>query len=407
LDILPDIVYQIDLEGRFVYVNGAVKQMGYEEKDLIGQHYSILFESSEDVEQISRLAVLNKIREGKLPPFPCPKLFDEQRTGERRTEHLEVCLKHKGGEICPTKLSSFGDISSQGFVDRHSRKDKRVVSGTIGVIHDVTNYKLIQNQLKDTLRKMQAEEAERMQVEKNYIADRGALLKHSNELETFAYRVAHDLKSPLLFIRSMVELYRRAEIERELFLEKLENSLSKSISMVNGLYNLGRLKRKDHHWTNVSLHEMVSETAQWFEQDMKTKKIDFTIDCPDEVYAIEDVLPLVFLNLISNAMKYNRSENPCIRISSCKDGDKVLVKIEDNGPGLPVQAQDQIFEAFVQLDKTRLTEGLGVGLNTVRNALVLHESQVWVGRSDDLGGASLSFKLKPAKTLDRSGSEES
>ena len=167
--------------------------------------------------------------------------------------------------------------------------------------------------------------------------------------------------------------------------------------MVNGLYNLGRLKRKEHIWGNISLEEMVNDVAQWLENDIKSKKIKLIIDCPDEVHGIEDVLPLVFLNLIANAIKYNNAQHPCVRISSQMEASNILVKVEDNGPGMPLNAEKKIFEAFVQLDKSRLSEGLGVVLNTVNKALILHQSPVWVGRSEDLGGACLSFQLQKAK----------
>jgi signal transduction histidine kinase len=294
-------------------------------------------------------------------------------------------------------LSAFGDISSQGFSGQLSNQSRNVVAGTIGVIHDITRYKLMETQLKEAIGNMEKESLKRKEAEKTFEQDRGELMKQSNELETFAYRVAHDLKSPLLFLRSLIELFRSGDVDKDQVLEKLDRGLNRSLSLVNGLYNLGRLKRKDHSWGNISLVEMVKEVSEWLEADMRIKKINLNIDCPDVVFAIEDVLPLVFLNLISNALKYNLSENPQIRITSRPDEDKILVKVEDNGPGLPVTAEKKIFEAFVQLGKSRLKEGLGVGLNTVCNALLLHGSQVWVSRSKDLGGACLSFKLTPAQ----------
>ena len=398
LEVLPDIVYQIDLEGRFVYVNNAVIQLGYEPKEIIGRHFSIIFENEEEVLTVSRQPILEKIKQGTLPATPCPKLFDEQRTGARRTEHLEVCLKHKQGDVCPTKVSSFGDISSQGVVYNNSLKQKRIVTGTIGVIHDITKYKEMEENLRNALRKMNLDQDKRIQTEKSQREDREDLVNRSNELETFAYRVAHDLKSPLLFMRSLVDLYENHGIAQELFLDKLASGINKSISMTNGLYNLGRLKRKEHVWANISLEELVTETSQWLETEIQSKNINLILDCFDDVYAIEDVLPLVFLNLLTNAIKYNNSKTPCIRIASIMDATGILVKVEDNGPGLPLHAEKKIFEAFVQLDKTRMSEGLGVGLNTVSKALNLHDSKIWVGRSEELGGACFSFKLSKAKS---------
>ena len=396
LSILPDIIYQIDLDGRFIFVNGAVTQLGYDPHELLGQNYSILFEDHE-YKKICRDYVLEEINVQGYFPEEQPKLFDERRTGQRRTEHLEVRLRHKDGEIMSKAVSSFGDICSQGYFDENVHRQGAQVTGTIGVIHDITKYKMLEGKLDEVLSELKDKSRKVTELEHRFAEDRMLLQKQNQMFESFAYRVAHDLRSPLSFLRSLVDLYRGKELERSDFITRLEKGLSNAVSMVNGLYNLGRMHRREHSWGILSLSDVVIENCEWLSLEINAKGVDVQTRNLVEVQAIEDILPLVFLNLMSNAIKYNHSDSPKILIS-CEsiDDERVKLWVEDNGSGIPVASQKVIFEAFAQLDDQRVKEGLGVGLNTVRSAIELHDSKIEVGTSHELGGASFSFVLKKA-----------
>ena len=91
VDAVPDIVYKIDDNGCFSYLNRAVKNLGYEPEDLLGKHFSTIFHP-EDAETFSRDNVLPGLQGVSTGAEKAPKLLDERRTGKRMTRHLEVRL---------------------------------------------------------------------------------------------------------------------------------------------------------------------------------------------------------------------------------------------------------------------------------------------------------------------------
>jgi PAS domain S-box-containing protein len=150
---LPDIVYKIDPQGIFTFLNNAIQILGYEPKDLIGKHFSTILHP-DDVRLFSRKYALPKYRGKITGDDNSPKLFDERRTGTRKTKNLIVRLIPKrrknyrtNQKVRIAEVLSFGDVSSIGYYDAHiHRKDKKFL-GTFGIIRDITEQKEIQDAL--------------------------------------------------------------------------------------------------------------------------------------------------------------------------------------------------------------------------------------------------------------------
>ncbi len=144
LQALPDVVYKLDLDGNFVFVNDCIKTMGYEPEELIGKHFSE-FIHVDDVPLVSRSAVLPKYVGKATDEKERPKLFDERRTIDRATRDLEVRLAQKdlaqGKESSPgptvTITIAYSEVDSAGQVDPHTKK----AVGTVGIIKDITDRK--------------------------------------------------------------------------------------------------------------------------------------------------------------------------------------------------------------------------------------------------------------------------
>ncbi len=138
IQVVPDIVYNIDPAGRFTFVNNAVKQLGYTPQELIGKHFSTLL-YAEDVSRVSRARVLPAMRGAITGPLEAPGLFDERRTGERRTRGLELRIRRKSGPAPSDMLSSviaYGEIAATGHYRTESQT--QFFTGTVGIIRDVT-----------------------------------------------------------------------------------------------------------------------------------------------------------------------------------------------------------------------------------------------------------------------------
>ena len=132
VETVPDIVYRIDTEGRFTFLNDAIGSLGYRAEDLIGRQFAEIMLPA-DVEEFSRRLVLPKFEGQQTGDEGAPKLFDERRTGPRRTSRLEMrLLSRKTGGPVPAEVNSSG-LYSRGFEGRDP-----VFLGTVGVIRDIT-----------------------------------------------------------------------------------------------------------------------------------------------------------------------------------------------------------------------------------------------------------------------------
>ncbi|MES2879976.1 MAG: EAL domain-containing protein [Pseudomonadota bacterium] len=151
---VPDIVYRIDPEGRFTFLNDAVRNLGYTPEELIGAHFSILMKPS-DVVMASRQNALPRYAGTKTGMAGSPRLFDERRSGVRRTAGLEVHLLPSAGKKSSQDLAlPVGEIfltvevSSSGLYSTPHGKERAVFLGTVGIIRDITQRKLDEDELR-------------------------------------------------------------------------------------------------------------------------------------------------------------------------------------------------------------------------------------------------------------------
>ena len=153
---VPDIIYEIDVDGKFIFISDSIEQLGYNSSELMGKHFrEIVY--PDDLENISRSIVLPKYQGKITGDEGAPKLFDERRTGKRATKALELRLIIKK----QTGVSSdycYAEIHSSGRWDRPvSENDKKLIGtlGNIGIIRDITARKRLEKDLQVSHAQMQ------------------------------------------------------------------------------------------------------------------------------------------------------------------------------------------------------------------------------------------------------------
>ena len=148
------------------------------------------------------------------------------------------------------------------------------------------------------------------------------------------------------------------------------------------------------------INEQIRRSLISYEDRINQKNIDVAVDFEDEYCWVEadmDRIQQVVLNLLDNAIKYNR-ENGELIIRTWKRRDKAYIKIQDKGAGIPKEDIVHIWERFYQVDKSRSSknEGRGLGLSIVKKIIEQHEQNIWVNsRMGD--GTAFIFSLKSAR----------
>ncbi|MFC1483327.1 PAS domain-containing protein, partial [Candidatus Margulisiibacteriota bacterium] len=155
---IPDIVYRIDKNGIFTFLNNSVSFLGYKPEELIGNHFSVLLHP-DDIKKVSRSYVLPKLKGQKTGGKDSPGLFDERRfidekSGEdRSTKGLEIRLIPKekskqssiNGEIISSGHHLYSEVDAAGQYGADARTDNKIFLGTVGVIRNITERKKMEN----------------------------------------------------------------------------------------------------------------------------------------------------------------------------------------------------------------------------------------------------------------------
>ena len=196
LEALPDIVYILDTNGHFLYLNAAVRWLGWEPGELLGKHFSEIV-AEDDRARVSRDSVLAQIRSQAAFPAVPPKLFDERRSGERMTRDLEVRLVHRDtGEISYGLVNAYGEFEMNGPLGLDNSQV------TLGIIHDNTMAHLYQKSLEANLEAKELQLRETHHRVKDNLQVIASLL-HLREMETRDSRTKSILAELIAQIKAM------------------------------------------------------------------------------------------------------------------------------------------------------------------------------------------------------------
>lgn len=146
--LIPDVIYVLDAKGNFMYINDAIRQLGFEPAELIGQHFSCIVHP-DDRAEISRDEVLQRFSGIHTGSDKAPKLFDERRSGDRMTRGLELRLLQKDTpEWARANVTAWGEVNANGV---KLPEFGHGTTGTIGIIHDISARREAERELKSKI----------------------------------------------------------------------------------------------------------------------------------------------------------------------------------------------------------------------------------------------------------------
>lgn len=223
--------------------------------------------------------------------------------------------------------------------------------------------------------------------------------------EEFVANVSHELRTPLSLIKGYVEtLLDGAKDNPEVatrFLQTIQRNAERLQFLIEDLLTISELEsgRLKMNLQSVQLRPFVEKLLEDLRPQAKGRNVTLTNEVPDlTAQADAERLQQVLANIVGNAIKYGRAEGQVAVSARNGDGDMIEVCVQDDGPGIPPEALERVFERFYRVDKARSREqgGTGLGLSIVKHIVQSHGGKVWA-RSELGNGAAFYFTLPTAE----------
>ncbi len=233
----------------------------------------------------------------------------------------------------------------------------------------------------------------------NRVLARTAQLEESNkELESFSYSVSHDLRAPLRHISGFTDMLSKESNEQltdqsKHYLSIINNSAKKMGVLIDDLLNFSRTGRMELKKTVFNMRRVVFEAKAMVESSAGNRNIKWEIVNLPDVYADYNLMHMVWMNLIDNAVKYTKTKDEAlIQVSFEENENDFVFCIRDNGVGFNVKYAQKLFGVFQRMHSTNEFEGTGIGLANVRRIISKHDGRIWAEAETDKG-ATFFFTL--------------
>lgn len=239
-------------------------------------------------------------------------------------------------------------------------------------------------QLSAANERLEAEVKERRRAEEELQRLAEKLRLADRRKDEFLATLAHELRNPLAPIRSALDVMRsgglRASDARPV--EIIDRQMRQLVRLVDDLLDVSRIThgRIELKRERLALAPLLATTAEALAPQIAMMGHRLTLTAPAPSVLVDgdpQRLTQVFGNLLNNACKYTNAGG-CITLGTRVDGDAVVVVVDDDGVGIPVERLDDIFDLFVQIDTSleRSQGGLGIGLTLVRRLVEMHGGSV-------------------------------
>jgi len=257
-------------------------------------------------------------------------------------------------------------------------------------------------ELQQALEKLHLAHEEILELNRNLerrVGERTMGLEAANkELEAFSYSISHDLRTPLRaidgFVRMLQEDYAaQLPIKARQRLEVIHESATQMGQLIDGLLTFSQFSRQPLNKQNVSPATIVKRVLAELRNGQDARNATISIadlpDCPADPVLLQQV----FVNLLSNALKYSRQrEPPVIEIGWRDEQGQCAYFVRDNGAGFDMQYAGRLFGVFQRLHRRTEFEGIGVGLSIVQRIIQRHGGRIWA-EAEVEKGATFYFTL--------------
>lgn len=316
-----DMLVVLNSDNTIHQINDAVtKALGYSQKELIGKPFLFLFDGTNP-------DILKNSNEYLYRHGVC--------------YNIEASLRSKTGALIPVSFSSSLLYNNEQHIN-----------GTLYIAKNISKLKKAENDLK--------------------------VINH--ELKTFVYKASHDLKGPIASILGLTNVatldlkdaplddVRGVALE---YISLIQDSASMMNNILLNLIDITYLKQASMKIEPVDFEDLIQSIYNSLRFVKEYQLVELRLDIQPNILYYSDlkVLKSILQNLIENGLKYHKSDisDPWVSIVIRQEGENVFLKVQDNGIGIPQDAQAQIFDMFFRASNK--SAGTGLGLYIVKNAV--------------------------------------
>jgi PAS domain S-box-containing protein len=408
--VFPDRHEFVEQEERFLQL--ICNQLGsalenaklYTEVQSQVQRTTLLYEIGQGLTgALDRKSIFSIVRDGlaRAMKFDAFAFFEVapgavvNRLTESVEEGREIRADEEGVHLAARGQTYAGITADDASLIAVPVRAKGVVMGVLAVkggdVDTVAHLRLV-----ESIGTLTGITVDRALLYEDTVAKSEEIEQRNKELDDFTYVVSHDLKEPLITIEGyskiVLDEYRDAfDSGAREYLSSVVNASQRMKNLIDDLLTLSRLGRVSEVHEGLPLGDIIHSILHDFEFTIREKHATVVVaDHLPTVRYNRTRLGMVFRNLIANAIKFNRNENPRIEITAEESDDEYVIAVRDNGIGIGEEHYEKIFVVFQRLHRSDEFPGTGAGLTIVKRIIESHHGRIWV---DSKLGEGTTFKF--------------